>query len=124
MRHLQPNDELINTICEFVKKGSPFESAYILSGVGRHAGEKWRVKAREDLKANKTAQDSVYVKLSIEMDKAKQAFIQSLIDCITVAAKDPKHWRARKYLEVLEARRLKESKTRKLVISQEDANNI
>lgn len=94
MRYLSLTDELINSICELIKTGSSFKNAYILSGVNHRTGIDWRSTALKDLTENKTANESIYIKLFEAMNKAKQAYIRSLVDCVTRAGKIPKHWQA------------------------------
>lgn len=93
MKHLQLTDKLIEEICSFVQEGSSFKNAYLLSGVNKHTGSHWRETALKDLKENKTAEESIYVRLSEAMDEAKATYIRSLVDCVIAAGKKPKHWR-------------------------------
>lgn len=94
MQHVGLTDELINTICELVKTGSSFKNAYLLSGVKAKTGQYWRSKALEDEKEDKAVDQSIYIKLADKMDAAKQHYVRSLVDCVTAAGKDPKHWQA------------------------------
>ena len=71
MRHLQINDKLTENICSYVKRGICFRDAYQLAGISKHTGLYWRGMAKKDIKKGLTHKDSLYIKLSEAMDRAK-----------------------------------------------------
>lgn len=90
MRYLQITDKLIDDICSFVESGSSFKNAYLLSGVNNHTGSYWREMALKDRKNGLTAENSLYIKLSEAMDKAKKRYCQSLVKTVRKAGKSHK----------------------------------
>lgn len=71
MRYLQLDDKLIEKICSYVKRGICFRDAYQLAGIHKKTGTHWRGMAKKDIKKGLTNKDSLYIKLSEAMDKAK-----------------------------------------------------
>lgn len=94
MQHVNITDDVITSICEFVRTGTSFRDAYLLAGVNKYTGRHWRAMALKDIRADKSPSESVYIKLSQAMDKAKATYIRSLVDCVNLAGKDPKNWQA------------------------------
>lgn len=71
MTKLKLNDEVIKNISTFVRVGMCFRNAYTLSGIYKYLGFVWRDIGREQIKKGFTSNNSLYVKLYEEMDKAK-----------------------------------------------------
>jgi len=94
MQHVNITEDVIDSICEFVKTGTSFRDAYLLAGINKYTGRHWRAMALKDIRAEKSPSESVYIKLSLAMDKAKATYMRSLVDCVNLAGKDPKNWQA------------------------------